>query len=74
MVRAWAELGNRAKRSRLELAVFQDGEVDATHHQPSEIDADVLIHRLRIDGIRQMPALLPLHHVHIGCGIVEAAV
>ena len=74
VVGAGAELGNRALGTGLELAVFEDREIQATEHQPREVDRDPLLHRRGIDGVGQVPGLLPLHHVHVRRRIVVAAV
>ncbi len=55
-----------AHRTRLELAILEDREVDAADAQPREIHADALADRRGIDRVRQVPALRALHHVHVG--------
>ena len=68
------ELRDRALGAGLELPVFEDREIEAAEHQPGEIDRDPLLHRCGIDGVGQVPGLLPLHHVHVGRRIVVPAV
>jgi hypothetical protein len=60
-----AHLRDRAGRPGLELAVFENREVDAAEHQPREIDADPLLDRRGIDRVGEVPGLLPLDHVHV---------
>ena len=69
-----AHLGDRPKGTGLELAIFQDRAVEATHHEPCKEHADALGHGGGIDRIGQVPGLLPLHHVDVGGRVEVAAV
>ena len=74
MVGTRPHVGDRPERSGLELPILQDRTVEATHHEPCEEHADALGHGGGIDGIGQVPGLLPLHHVDVGCWVEVAAV
>ena len=52
-------------RAGLELPVFEDGEINFPDTQACEVYGDPAIDGLRVIGIRKMPGLLPLHHIHI---------
>ena len=74
VVGARSHLRDFAGGAALEFPIFENREVHAAHAQPREIDGDPALDRCGIDGIGQMPRLLPLHLIHIIDGIAIAAI
>ena len=63
----------QVEATRLELAVFEDGEVDAADIQAGVVDADSLLDRRLVVRVGQVRGLLPLHHLHVLGGASVAA-
>ena len=55
-------------RAGLEFAILQNGEVDAADPHARVVDADAALNGTWIVGVRQMPGLVALHHVHARTG------
>ena len=65
MVGARSHFWNGAFGAGFEFTIFEDGKGNPGVGEVSEIDADIALDGLGVDGVGQVPGLLALHHVDV---------